>query len=278
METATNEITFQADNQPALFGTDFRTINDTEKLTFTNPRKMQGSPARMMNVSFERKSISVCTPMLYCPFGISSFDEKYDPKLTVNVRGPTNQKATSIEAEFYTWLETMDAWLRELVVTNWKSFIGSNVDPIIIRSYHTPILKEPKNLDYPYSVKFPCKPQAKKVVNTETKKVEIINGKELPPEEQLYGFKVYDRTTNPNNTEGVPCTKANAKELIPAGSFIRILFDISSVYFVDKRFGWTLKIRQVEVLKLGGYQDNSASSEFTETPQFVDYGEMDVDQ
>lgn len=219
-----------------------------KNIKFSEMRKQQKGGS-IVFINYEdpttKKShpLIVQMPKLFAPFGASYFQKemtstdlpKYNISLSLDekVKGVTDLK---------TFLNNLDTMIKQKALKNkdWKSQLPKKLNETLIEAFYTPTIKPASDEKYPDSL------------NTKIP----INWKIKQP-----GIELFNK-----QREELEVTFDNIEQLLPKLSEIKGLVQISHIWFVSKKFGVTLKIKQAmtypkEVLKGFALLDDSDDEE-----------------
>lgn len=110
------------------------------KIEFS-PIKVLDNGGKAVNVRYEGRNMTVETPSMNIPFGVSLFDKQGPPKYSVDLsfRGVDDDKGLK---EFHTFLEEFDERMLDAGVENApKWFKMANPNREVIKAFYTPVLK-----------------------------------------------------------------------------------------------------------------------------------------
>ena len=175
-------------------------------------KNKQGSNTAYINCNGKR--IVLRNPQMFAPFGISSFETENGNKNSIDVSFIDIDDNMNTKS-FYEKLMELDAFMIEKGVENSKKWFGKQMSKDIITEFYRPLIKTGKNKPgsndkYPDSVKF-------KIRN-------------------IASVEAYDTKKN----------RISIEDLEPR-SRIRSIIEISPIWFVNKTFGLTLNLVQIEI-------------------------------
>ena len=177
-------------------------------------KNRQGSNS--VNLKYGGQKIIMQTPYMFAPFGLSEYPTELGPKYSLDLSfiSKTDNEDVNI---FYNTLQQIDEFMIQKAVVNSVEWFGSKKSEEIIKEFYRPLIKpgKPKNTNecYPDTVKFKIR------TNGDTINVEAFD-------------------TN--------ASKIDIMQL-QNGSKNRCIFEISPVWFVNKNFGLTLNLIQVQI-------------------------------
>lgn len=192
---------------------------DIDSLVFSQPMKnKQGSNTVYLNYNGKKKVV-LQTPKMNAPFGLSEYPTETGPKFSLDASFLTMDEDTKV-AELHSILKSLDDKLVKTACDNSEKWFGKTIKEEVVREFYRPLVKEGKQKKdsedrYPDTVKF---------------KIRTLNGD--------VNVEVYDKDRK----------KTTIDELVP-GSKVRCIFELSPVWFVNKNFGITLNLIQLEVSK-----------------------------
>ena len=193
---------------------DITRISTSEVIT-----NKKGMKTVYMKYSDTNKKIILQTPFQLAPFGLSEFVTDLGPKYSVDVsfsEKDTNEKVMG----FYNILQSIDKLLVTKGVENSKKWFGKQMNEDMIYEFYRPLVKEGKEK----------KNSTERYAETVKFKVRMLNG---------------NKNVECYNTEK---DKIEIDELSP-GSKVRCIVEISPIWFVNKTFGVSLNLLQIEIEK-----------------------------
>tara|TARA_Y100000816_G_C26082594_1_gene570817 strand:+ start:202 stop:897 length:696 start_codon:yes stop_codon:yes gene_type:complete len=215
---------------------------DSSKLVATPATKnKQGSLSVHLNYNSDNgteKKISLQTPKMICPFGMSEFPTEYGPKYSIDVSFSEKNSDTSVE-QFYDTLKSIDEFMIETAHQNSKEWFGKQMSKEVIEELYRPLVKPGKERKdnpeerYPDTVKF---------------KIRTLQGRK--------NVEAYTEQKQPTNIDN-----------LKAGSRIKCIVEFSPIWFVNKNFGLTLNLLQTVLSKpdkISGFSFDDSDDEFEE--------------
>lgn len=202
-------------------------------VSFSDLKRQKSGYVSWVNVkdNGRMKRIYVKTPKMFAPFGATNY----------NAGDSVNNKKFSValsfkgeeENEEIARLKTLLSKLDDMVVDNtydnkeWRKQISKKtVSRDVIETNYTNVLREGnEDGDKKYPGLFNLKAQ--------------VNWKDGEP---YVGTKVYD-----NNKQELEINFENFNEVIPKLTDMKCIFQVASVWFINKKFGLTLKLVQAKV-------------------------------
>ena len=208
-------------------------LKNLKKVSFGDLKRQQSGYVSWVNYkdNGRLKRIYVKTPKMFAPFGATN----YNPN---NVAAMNNKFSVALSfkgededleiAELKILLEKLD----ELVVDQtcnektWSKLINKKkVSREVIDSAYTHLLKVKDDEDKKFPALFNLKAQ--------------VNWKDGEP---YVGTKVYN-----TNKEVLEINFENYAEVLPKLTDVKCVFQVASVWFINKKFGLTLKLVQAKV-------------------------------
>lgn len=183
-------------------------------------------------------------PKLFAPFGASYFQKEDLPVGQLkkyNVSLSLDEKRKGV-VSLKSFLSKLDIMIKQKALKNkdWKSQLPKKLNEILIEAFYTPTIKSASDEKYPDSL------NAKIPINWKTKQP---------------GIELFNK-----QREELEVTFDNIEQLLPKLSELKGLVQISHIWFVSKKFGVTLKLKQAmtypkEVLKGFALLDDSDDEE-----------------
>lgn len=219
-------------------------------ISFSAPR-VNGNGGQTVYINHvSGNPLTIQVPRTRCPFGVSTQDFDGQQKCSVDIS--FGHETTTKIHEFKKWVESMDNLIKEKAHENSKQWFKKEMKPAVLEEFYKHQVNKPKNDAYPDSMKF-----------------KIVNTKEGTPAVDVYN---------------------NQKQLIPLdsitkGTDVMIIAQMSSIWFVNKMFGVTWRVKQIKAwprvtLKSYAFEDESdndenevASEEEEEEVEYVDESE-----
>ena len=214
---------------------------DINSLVFSQPTKnKQGSNTVYLNYNGKKKVV-LQTPKMNAPFGLSEYPTETGPKFSLDASFLTMDEDTKV-VELHSLLKSLDDKLVKIACDNSYKWFGKSMKEEVVREFYRPLVKEGKHKKdsderYPDTVKF---------------KIRTLNGD--------VNLEVYDKDRN----------KTTIDELVP-GSKVRCIFELSPVWFVNKNFGITLNLIQLEVSK----PEKISGFSFDDDEEFEEYEDIE---
>tara|TARA_B100001094_G_C18164964_1_gene791485 strand:+ start:1222 stop:1920 length:699 start_codon:yes stop_codon:yes gene_type:complete len=160
-----------------------------------------------------KQKLCLQTPWMFAPFGVSEFvDEKTGPKysLDVSFKGMDNDPKIKM---FHDKMQELDSKILEQGVSLSKQWFGKKMQKVVLEELFRPVVKPAKDPSkYSPTIKF---------------KINNVN--------QL---EIYDTARN----------KLNLDQVV-SGSQVQAIIECASVWFVNKTFGVTWKLLQLQLKK-----------------------------
>lgn len=170
----------------------------------------------------ENKQIIMQTPIMSAPFGLSEYTPengsgpvKYS--LDLSFKGYDENIKLS---QFLKTLADIDNQMIDLAVTNSRIWFGKQMSPEVVKELYRPLVKESKNPEkYAPTIKF-----------------------KIRPSRTMDGHFNLEAFTSNRET-------FNMSDFQP-GSSVKCIVEFSPIWFVNKQFGITLNLMQLEVTSL----------------------------
>ena len=166
----------------------------------------------------DQKKITMQTPLVAAPFGLSTYtdDKTGVTKYSIDMSFKGYDTDPKLEM-FHKKMEALDNHILSLAEKNSKDWLGKKMSKEVVEALYRPVVKLAKDPEkYAPTMKM-------KITNTQKGEMNV---------------EAYDTKRN----------KIEMKEL-QAGSRIRCLMECSSIWFVNKQFGISWRLVQVEVNK-----------------------------
>ena len=166
-----------------------------------------------------QKKITMQTPLVAAPFGLSTYtDEKSGvTKYSIDMSFKGSDADPKIKT-FQEKMEEMDNYILTLAEQNSKEWLGKKMSKEVVEALYRPVVKQAKDPE-----KY-----------APTMKMKITNSSNGDMNIEAYNTKR---------------ERVNLKEELTQGSRIRCLMEASSIWFVNKQFGVSWRLVQVEVHK-----------------------------
>lgn len=181
------------------------------------------------------QNIVLQTPKLFVPFGVKEPDQKQERisavTLTTSVKG--HDQADSAQAVFAQKLAELDRMVIKEAVSNteWHKLLGmkkGKVTEETVEMLYVPLVKVNDGYAPNVNVKMPVEYEGTAI------KTELFNAKD--------------------KKQSIALTLANVSEHLPRFSEIKVLIRVGSVWFINKKFGVTLRAVQAVVYPSSGIQ------------------------
>lgn len=208
-------------------------LKNLKKVSFSELKKQQSGFVSWVNYkdNGRLKRIYVKTPKMFAPFGATNYNPNnvasMNNKFSIALSFKGEDENSEI-AELKTLLEQLD----ELVVDQtcnektWSKLINKKkVSREVIDSAYTHLLKQKDDDENKFPALFNLKAQ--------------VNWKDGEP---YVGTKVYN-----TNKEVLEINFENYGEVLPKLTDLKCVFQVASVWFINKKFGLTLKLVQAKV-------------------------------
>ena len=218
---------------------------NAKQLNFSEVKK-NAMGGNMVYISYnDSKKLMNQTPQIASPFGLSTYtDEKTGNvkySIDVSFRGMDEDAKVKM---FHDKMQSIDEQLIDIAVENSKEWFGKKMSREVVSELYKPIIKPSKEPE-----KY-----------APTMKIKIRN---------IQTLEAYDDNRN----------AVVAEDTIVKGSKIRSILESASVWFVNKQFGLSWNMVQVQVSKpekLSGYSmmEDSDDDEF-DAPQKVELQDSD---
>lgn len=203
---------------------------DVSSVQFAKTVAKTNKGSKIAYVNFDDGSrVRFQTPVLTAPFGISSFDEQSGGKsytLDGSFRGFENNKAI---ADFLAKMRSLDDRLLEVAAANSRDWFGKASSKEVLGELVRKLVREPNDPKYAPTIRF-----------------KISTGQTGAP-----ATLFFDENKNP----------VDMNYLVKGSSF-RALVEVSSIWFVQRSFGITLRLLQVAVTSRPANRVFENSTEF----------------
>ena len=191
----------------------------------------------------DHKKITIQTPLVAAPFGLSTYtdDKTGVTKYSIDMSFKGSDADPKIKT-LQTKMEEMDNFVLSLAEKNSKEWLGKKMSKEVVEALYRPVVKQAKDPE-----KY-----------APTMKMKITNATNGDMNVEAYNTKR---------------ERVNLKEELTQGSRIRCLMEASSIWFVNKQFGVSWRLVQVEVHKpdkISGFSfmedsdDDDAEDEYEE--------------
>ena len=201
----------------------------------------------------DNKKITMQTPLVAAPFGLSTYtdDNTGVTKYSIDMSFKGSDADPKIKM-FQQKMEDMDNFVLQLAEKNSKEWLGKKMSKEVVEALYRPVVKLAKDPEkYAPTMKM-------KITNS-------TNG---------------DMNVEAYNTKR---ERVDLKQELTQGSRIRCLMEASSIWFVNKQFGVSWRLVQVEVHKpdkISGFsfmEDSDDEDEYEEvTDEEADEAEADL--
>ena len=167
----------------------------------------------------KKGNVVIQTPIVSVPFGLSEFtpDGGSDPRYSIDISFKGYTEDTKVN-KFLQVMKAMDEHMIELGVQNCVKWFGKSFSRDVIGELYRPLVKESK--------------QPEKYAPTMKCKIRSISG--------ALRMEAFNNDRTP----------LNVVDNFQAGSFVKFILEFSPIWFVNKQFGITLNIVQMEVVRL----------------------------
>jgi len=197
----------------------------------------------------DQKKITMQTPLVSAPFGLSTYtdDKTGVTKYSIDMSFKGMDTDPKIKL-FHDKMQELDDYVLTLAEQNSKEWLGKKMSKEVVEALYRPVIKQSKDPEkYAPTMKM-------KITNTSKGDMNV---------------EAYDNNKN----------KMEMKDLTQ-GSRIRCLMECSSIWFVNKQFGVSWRLVQVEVHKpdkISGFsfmEDSDEDEEYEEVTD--DEGDTDL--
>lgn len=165
------------------------------------------------------KKIILQSPKLSTPFGISEYPTENGPKYSLDCSFIDISEDTKVN-QFYSMLKSIDDNMIKTAVENSKDWFGKKMSEEIVKEFYRPLIKE---------------------------------GKQKPNSEECYPDTVKFKIRTIGDKKNVEAYDTDRKKIdiddLKTGSKVRSIVEVSPIWFVNKNFGLTLNMVQVEISK-----------------------------
>lgn len=211
-------------------------LENLKNVSFSDLKKQKSGYVSWINVKDKgrMKRIYVKTPKMFAPFGATNYNAGGDAvntkkfSVALSFKGEENNKEIS---NLKTLLQKLDECVIDKTYNDkeWRSQISKNkVSRDVVETNYTRVLRE-REEEENSEKNYPA------LVNLKAQ----VNWKDGEPS---VGTKVYD--TNKNQLD---INFDNFSEVIPKLTDLKCVFQVASVWFINKKFGLTLKLVQAKV-------------------------------
>ena len=186
---------------------------DATKITCDELMKNKAG-GNQVNLKYDTtlKNIVIQTPVVSAPFGLSEYmpDMNTDPKYSIDVSFKGYEEDNKIST-FLTIIQNIDKQMIDLAVENSHKWFGKTMSREVVEELYRPLVKPSKQPEK-YAPTLKCKIRNVSRVEAFTKDREVYDVMNLQP-----------------------------------GCTIKLLLGFSPVWFVNKQFGITLNVLQMEI-------------------------------
>lgn len=180
------------------------------------------------NVKEEQlKKIVLQTPKLIAPFGLSTFVDDITgiTKYSIDLSFRNENEDKSIQ-NFKSMIQQIDSYMIENAVINSKEWFGKKLSLEVVKELYRPLIKYSRDPSkYADTIKFKIR----------------------------------------NNIENIDAFDENKEKFdmnnFTSGSSVRCIVELASIWFVNKQFGCSLSLVQIQVFKLEKIQGFSFESD-----------------
>lgn len=183
-------------------------------------------PLHMPSTDGSKKRIMIQTPVVAVPFGVTPYQEATTGEIqsySIDISFRNLETDPRI-ADFLARMRQLDDVLLDTAVKNSKEWFGKSMNKDVVREFVRKMVKEHASGQYPPVMKV---------------KVPVVNGE---PTSQFYD----------ENRQPVPI------DYIIKGSTVKMILELSPMWFVNKNFGVTWKLLQAAVVSRPRRLDNYA--------------------
>lgn len=193
---------------------------DASALQFA-PLEKNKKGGKIVNVSLPapdggKRRITIQTPVVAVPFGVTPYQEANTGEIqsySIDISFRNVETDPRI-ADFLARMRTLDDVLLDTAVTNSKEWFGKAMTKDVVKEFLRKMVKDPANTQYPPVMKV---------------KVPVINGE---PTSQFY-----DENRQPVGID-----------YITKGTTVKMILELSPMWFFNKNFGVTWKLLQAAVV------------------------------
>jgi hypothetical protein len=197
----------------------YKTFNATTMSCCELVKNRAGGNQVMMMHNNKRGNVLIQTPNVSIPFGLSEYtpDNGSGPKYSIDISFKGYEGDSKIK-KLMEVMRTMDTHLIDMGVLNSVKWFGKTMSKEVICELYRPLVKESKQPEK-YAPTLKCK------IRTfgDTMRMEAFHK---------------DRTS------------FDVVKDLQAGSSVKLILEFSPIWFVNKQFGITLNIVQMEVVQL----------------------------
>lgn len=199
----------------------------------------------------DQKRITIQTPLVAAPFGLSTYtdDNTGITKYSIDMSFKGSDADPKIKL-LQSKMEDLDNYVLQLAEKNSKEWLGKKMSREVVEALYRPVVKLAKDPE-----KY-----------APTMKMKITNSTNGEMNVEAYNTKR---------------EKVDLKQELTQGSRIRCLMEASSIWFVNKQFGVSWRLVQVEVHKpdkISGFSfmEESDDEEYEEVTDDEDQTEADL--
>lgn len=215
---------------------------DISTIDFAKTPAKTNKGSKIVYVNFkDGNRVRFQTPIMTAPFGISSFDEQSGGKSYTLDGSFRNYDTNQVLADFLSKLRSLDNRLLEAAAENSREWFGKASSKDVLSELMRKLVREPNDPKYAPTIRF-----------------KVSTGQGGAPATMFF-----DENRNPVGMD-----------YLVKGSSFRAIVEVSSVWFVQKSFGITLRVLQVAVTSRPANRVLESSNEFG----FVDDEGDDIDQ
>jgi hypothetical protein len=186
----------------------------------------------------EMKKIVLQTPTMIAPFGLSIYNDEANgvSKYSLDLSFRDKEQDTKIQ-KFHNVISELDAFMIEKGVENSKEWFGKKMSKEVVEELYRPLIKESKDPSkYASTIKFKIRSSGDRL-----------------------NLEAFDEQKE----------KFNMDNFAP-GSKARTIIELTSIWFVNKQFGCTFNIIQLQATKpekISGWAFQAESDEEEETDE-----------
>lgn len=219
-------------------------LSNLSNVSFSDLKRQKSGYVSWVNVKDKgrMKRIYVKTPKMFAPFGATNYnagDSVNNKKFSVALSFKGVEESKELQA-LKELLEKLDSMVVDNTYKNkeWRKQISKKtVSRDVIETNYTPVLREKQDED--------AEKQYPALVNLKA----AVQWKDGEPS---VATKVYD-----TNKQTLDINFENFGEVIPKLTDLKCVFQVASVWFINKKFGLTLKLVQAKVFpnEMGGLDE-----------------------
>lgn len=221
-----------------------------EDVSFSKLRKNKMGGKAVYLTKDGTSKLRIQLPFMKAPYGLSSYTDDATKKTTYSLDlslDPSNPEIADLEAK----LKAFDEKILNTVVTNSQEWLGKKYNKAVLQeALFKPLVRESKNGEYPSTIKLKV---------------------------------LHDARTNSFIPKAYTTRREEvAFDSIEKGQNIMAIIDVSQIWFIDNKFGVTVRVEQVclepskrlPAFAFQGLPDEDVESEEND----IEYEDVEVDE